>query len=79
MKGRLTSADVEASVRDSVAHFTLVVPKPKVFDISFDLRSRFSLSHWDSMLPAACKEAGVTMLYSKDMDHTPILIVNLFA
>ncbi len=53
------------------------------FQISFDLRSPFSLSHWDAMLLAACKEAGVTTLYSEDMgagtDYDGLAVVNPFA
>jgi predicted nucleic acid-binding protein len=63
--------------------FTLRIPSEGVFKISFDLRSRFSLSHWDSMLLAACKEAGVTTLYSEDMaagmNYDGVVIVNPFA
>src|SRR5262245_52233771 len=43
--------------------FPLRVPKKSMFKLSFDLRSRFSLSHWDSLLIAACKEAKVDVLY----------------
>lgn len=35
--------------------------------MSFDLTSRYSLSHWDSLLVAACLEAGIDTLYSEDM------------
>jgi predicted nucleic acid-binding protein len=63
--------------------FPLHLPNPRVFRISFDLRSRFSLSHWDSMLLAACKDAGFDMLYSEDMDAGTdcdgLTIVNPFA
>ncbi|HEX5446066.1 MAG TPA: PIN domain-containing protein [Pirellulales bacterium] len=81
-EGRLTSADVEAHFRDAFALFPLRIPAAKVFEIAFALHARFSLSHWDSMLLAACKEAGVTMLYSEDMDsrtdYDGISIVNPF-
>jgi len=54
-----------------------------VFEISFVLRSRFSLSHWDSMLLAACEVSGVSTLYSEDMaaamDYDGVTIVNPFA
>jgi predicted nucleic acid-binding protein len=63
--------------------FPLAIPNAKVFSIYFDLRARFSLSHWDSMLLAACKEAGVTTLFSEDMDagtdYDGLTIVNPFA
>jgi predicted nucleic acid-binding protein len=41
------------------------------------------LSHWDSLLVAACQETGVTRLYSEDMQHGAdydgVKIVNPFA
>src|SRR6266852_3767064 len=52
-KGRLTSAAVEAAFQRVRAMFTVRIPTEAVFQISFDFRSRFSLSHWDSMLLAA--------------------------
>jgi predicted nucleic acid-binding protein len=66
--GRITAADVAAHFHDVLSMFPLRTPTAKVFDISFDLQARFSLSHWDSMLLAACKDAGVITLYSEDLD-----------
>jgi len=65
--GRLTSAAVEAAFQRFSRYVPLRIPSESVFQVSFDLHSRFSLSHWDAMLLAACKEAGVTTLYSEDM------------
>jgi predicted nucleic acid-binding protein len=82
-KGQLTSAAVEAAFQRFRATFPLRFPSERVFQVSFDLRSRFSLSHWDSMLLAACKDAGVTTLYSEDMaagmSYDGVTIVNPFA
>ena len=47
--------------------FPLVLPTSSVIDRALDLASRFSLSHWDSMILGACLEAGVTILYTEDM------------
>jgi predicted nucleic acid-binding protein len=81
--GRIAPADVEAHFHDVLSMFPLCIPSAKVFEISFDLHARFSLSHWDSMLLAACKEAGVTTLFSEDMDsgtdYDGLTIVNPFA
>jgi predicted nucleic acid-binding protein len=55
---RITAADVEAHFRDVQAMFPLHVPTAKVFDDSFHLSTKYSLSHWDSMILAACKEAA---------------------
>ena len=81
--GRITAGEVEAHFRNFLAMFPLVIPNARVFSIYFDLRARFRLSHWDSMLLAACKEAGVTKLFSEDMDagtdYDGLIIINPFA
>jgi predicted nucleic acid-binding protein len=47
------------------------------------LSSRYSLSHWDSLLLAACEDAGVDTLYSEDLDdgmtYDAVTVVNPFA
>lgn len=81
--GRISEADVQAHFRDVLSMFPLRIPTGNSFDIAFDLRARFSLSHWDSMLLAACKEASVTTLYSEDLDsktdYDGLTVVNPFA
>jgi predicted nucleic acid-binding protein len=63
--------------------FPLAIPSAKVFSTYFDLHSRFSLSHWDCMLLASCQEAGVTTVYSEDLDvgtdYNGLAVVNPFA
>jgi predicted nucleic acid-binding protein len=82
-KGKLTSEEVQQTFRRFNAMFPLRTPSAVIVEYSFDLRARFSLSHWDSLLVAACKEAGVTTLYSEDMDsgtdYDGLTIVNPFA
>ncbi|HEX7378498.1 MAG TPA: hypothetical protein VF278_15370 [Pirellulales bacterium] len=60
----------------------LTPPTSKVFELSFRLRRRHSLSHWDSLLIAACQEAGASYLYTEDMqdgaDYGGVKIVNPF-
>lgn len=82
-KGRITSADVGAYFRRYRTMFPLIPPSDRIYPHYFDLFERFSLSHWDAMLLAACKEAGVTTLYSEDMDagtnYDGLRVVNPFA
>jgi predicted nucleic acid-binding protein len=81
--GRISAKDVEANFRDVLAMFPLRIPTVVVFDVSFRLRSRFSLSHWDSLLVAACKVHGVTTLYTEDLDegasYDGVTVVNPFS
>jgi len=68
-KGLLTGEQVMVNFREVLHLFPLKLPTPKVFDRAFVLYEHFSLSHWDCLLLAACQEAGVTCLYSEDMQH----------
>lgn len=83
--------DQRQITREAVLHyvatfrkmFPLVMPTPQVADYALDLAGRYSLSHWDSMLLGACKEAGVTTLYTEDMGaptaYNGIQLINPFA
>ncbi|PLZ83040.1 nucleic-acid-binding protein, contains PIN domain protein, partial [Fischerella thermalis WC217] len=52
-----------------------------LIDRAEELMSRFSLSHWDSMVVAACLEVNVQTLYTEDFGYSIIdglKIVNPF-
>lgn len=82
-RSRFTDLGVEGIFATVCSQFAIRLPSAAVFALSFDLRRRFSLSHWDAMLLAACKDAGVTTLYSEDMaagtDYDGLAVVNPFA
>ena len=63
--------------------FPLVSASTDILLQSLELCSRYSLSHWDSLLLAACLEAGVETLYSEDLqdgaNYGDVRVVNPFA
>lgn len=81
-QGQLTRDAVVRYVATCRKLFPLAMPTPQVVDHALELAGRFSLSHWDSMLLGACKEAGVTTLYTEDMGapaaYDGIQLVNPF-
>ncbi|MEX2141234.1 MAG: PIN domain-containing protein [Pirellulales bacterium] len=50
--------------------FGLTIPTPAVLVTANRLFETYSRSHWDSLLVAACIEAGVDTLYTEDMGAT---------
>ena len=82
-QGRLARHEVEGHLNHALALFSLVIPGDQLFSVSLGLSSRYSLSHWDSMLLAACIDAGVDTLYSEDLGdgtrYDTVLVVNPFA
>lgn len=62
--------------------FPVIVPHHGTVFTALDLGRRYHLSHWDSMLLAACVEAGVTTLYSEDLGngtkYDSVTVVNPF-
>jgi predicted nucleic acid-binding protein len=47
--------------------FPLVLPTEPVLARALHYAQTYTLSHWDSMLVAACAEAGLTTWYTEDM------------
>jgi len=66
-QNRIQRSDILEFATEVRLMFPLVMPTPNCLDRALELASRFSLSHWDSMLLAACLETGVTTLYTEDM------------
>ncbi len=68
------------AVRD---RFTLVVPRWGVADLAVRIHLEDQVSIWDSLLLAACIDAGVTRLYTEDLQSRPnirgVSIVDPFA
>lgn len=81
--GRISGDYVEARFTEFLAVWQLALPTARLLQVSLQVRRRHSLSHWDSLLIAACQEAGVTRLYSEDMqdgaDYGGVRVVNPFA
>ncbi len=68
-KKRISAAVATNYIQSFRGIFPIKTPRAVVFDHALELTERYSLSHWDSLLLAACADAGVTRLYSEDMDH----------
>ena len=79
---RINRSDTEAYLNQFVLSLPIVYPTTKSLQLSLDLTNRFSLSHWDSMMLAACVEGGVDVLYSEDlgngMSYDSVKVVNPF-
>jgi predicted nucleic acid-binding protein len=70
---RLSRVHLERVVRGYRSLFPVALPTVRVVDHALSLTSRYSLSHWDSMLLGACLDAGVAALYTEDMG-APVVI-----
>jgi predicted nucleic acid-binding protein len=82
-EGRIGRQDTLGNLQRVESMFRCVLPTQLVLRESLDLSFRYSLSHWDSMLVAACIEAGVRTLYSEDLapdtQYDSVTVVNPFA
>ncbi|MGL6339646.1 MAG: PIN domain-containing protein [Waterburya sp.] len=69
------------NIRDLQQVWYTALPSWAVIDRAEELMNRFSLSHWDSMVIAACLEVNVQTLYTEDFGYSVIdglKIVNPF-
>jgi len=81
--GRIKQSDTKAYLTHFLAPLPIILPTTNSLGLSLHLSNRFSLSHWDSMLLAACIEAGVDVLYSEDLtsaaSYDSVRVINPFA
>jgi predicted nucleic acid-binding protein len=66
---RITRDQTSAYLAQVEATYEIILPTPGILTMSLDLSTGYSLSHWDSLLVAACIEAGVTTLYTEDLSE----------
>ncbi|MEZ6082293.1 MAG: hypothetical protein R3C56_43440 [Pirellulaceae bacterium] len=81
--GRIKRNDTQRHLSQLESMFTFVFPAQTILASSLQLSSRYQLSHWDSMLLAACIDAGIDTLYSEDlsagMTYDSVTVINPFA
>ena len=53
--------------------FPIVLPQLSALEQSLLIQARDQVSPWDALLIAACAEAGVTRLYTEDMQGKPTI------
>lgn len=53
--------------------FPLILPSPAVLDLALDLHRKNQVSYWDALLLGACLDAGVTRLYTQDLQSAPAI------
>jgi predicted nucleic acid-binding protein len=68
-EGRISRDDTLQNLERVESMFRCILPTQSVLRNALELSSRYSLSHWDSILLAACMAAGVRTLYSEDLGH----------
>ncbi len=82
-QGRIDRQEVSENLTRVRSMLRCVLPAENIFHKSLELSSRYSLSHWDSMLLAACVEANVDTLYSEDLGdgttYDSVTVINPFA
>jgi predicted nucleic acid-binding protein len=72
-QGLLTKLEFDQEINVFRTKYPLILPRSPVLDYALDLANRYSLSHWDSMILGACKDAGVTTLYTEDMGSPRVI------
>jgi predicted nucleic acid-binding protein len=66
-KAHLPEADIQELVRSFYRRYPVVLLDQVVQTSASQLRERFSLSFWDSLIVAAAEHCEATVLYSEDM------------
>jgi predicted nucleic acid-binding protein len=70
--GKIARQQTKDYLNKFVLPLPIVFPTTNSLALSLELDMKYSLSHWDSLLIAACIDAGITTLYSEDFSHDTV-------
>ena len=81
--GRITRDDTLVYKTQFLDAQPIIMPTSAILQASLELSGRYSLSHWDSLLIAACLETGIDTLYTEDLDagmtYGTVSVINPFS
>jgi len=73
-KFKLDDATVFKMVELNILPISTIAPLSfQTYQLAFNLRSKYSLSFWDSLIVASALENNCTTLYSEDMQHQQVI------
>ncbi len=72
VRGR-SQADPSAVIGALMTRFRVAIPSEGLVLQGLRLREAHQMSYWDSLLLAACLDAGVTRLYTEDIQSRPVI------
>ena len=83
-KARFSNDKIEQVINSFYDNYHVVQVSRNILLTATQLRKKYSVSFWDSLLVSAVLESGVSILYSEDMHHGLVVkgrlrIVNPFA
>lgn len=68
-KGGLDEVRIRAIMKSFYAYYSVADLAQETLLLGSDLRTRYSLSFWDSLIVAAALQSGAQLLYTEDMQH----------
>lgn len=68
-KGNFSESQIAKFIEDAYEEYVVIDVSQKILLRASELRSRYSLSYFDSIIVAAALNAGSTILYSEDMQN----------
>lgn len=66
-KAAFNEEQIKAVIQSLYRRCTVVEFNLSIFESASDIRSRYNFSFWDGLIVACALEAGVSILYSEDM------------
>lgn len=73
LKNRFFDADIQARVEAIAADSSLAVITIKTIRLAWQVKDRYQLSYWDSLIVASALQSGCTILYTEDLSHGMVI------
>lgn len=73
-KFKFSNSDIREFVESCYARYSIVNFTEEMFTLACEIREKYNISYYDSLIVSAGLRADATVLYSEDMQHN--LVIN---
>jgi len=84
LKNRCSDADIQSRVENIIADCTIPLVTVDTIRLAWDVRQRYQVAYWDSLIVASALDTGCQTLYTEDMSDGMVIdkslrIINPFS
>lgn len=73
LKNKVSDEDIQEMINQILIDVEVSIVLVSTIKLAWELKKKYKLSFWDSLIVSAALESGCEMLYSEDLQHNQLI------
>jgi len=73
MKNKVSDEDIQEMINQILIDVEVSIVVVSTIKLAWELKKKYNLSYWDSLIVSTALESGCEILYSEDMQHNQLI------